>query len=298
MECWGASCDDGTGVSKNYRKELIGRGGYVKGTITLPSSKQLYVYVGSMGVPDIEGDYSAGIVENTGGFNGGGNSCERGCGGGGATDIRLVENDLNSRIMVAGAGGGVNYYSTYETGSEGGAAGGLTGPYVNSRRGYTYTTLGGKQDAGGTSPEHSRPEHIGETGSFGIGGDGWFGGGGGGWYGGAGGSNEPNRWYNGESVASTYPNYDTTEVGGGGGSSFISGYTGCKAKSGFVGDNAATVKYNNVQYVFTNMEMWDGKGYKWNSSAATSTQGFNNPSGTTENGHLGNGYTRITYIPN
>ena len=297
IECWGASSDDGTGVAKDYATSLIGRGGYVKGNINLPSSKMLFVYVGSMGVVSIAGDYSGGIVENTGGYNGGGNSSLRGGGGGGATDIRLSENDLNSRIMVAGGGGGANYYSNSSQGSEGGAAGGLYGLSVISRSGYSYITLGGRQNAGGVSPEHSKPSQLGETGSFGSGGSGWFGGGGGGWYGGSGGSNEPNRWYNGVTNTSV-TNYDTSEIGGGGGSSFISGYTGCKAKSGYASStNTSVVKYDGEEYEFTSgLEIWDGKGYKWNSSAATSTQGFKSPSGENENGHLGAGYARITFV--
>ena len=294
IECWGASCDDGTTVSP-ARPEDIGRGGYVKGNISLSPNKVLYVYVGGMGTPSakINSNYKNGFINNTGGYNGGGNTSNCGCGGGGATDVRIYSNgswdnatSLASRIIVAGGGGGCSYWT--DTDGEGGDAGGLIGPRFYTRGQLDNVALsntGGEQDKGGTQTG-SNNGLPGEDGSFGKGGNGYFGAGGSGWYGGSGGNDHP---YNGSS---------NSEISGGGGSSFISGFSGCKAYAGYTSStNESVVKYGGVEYEFTSgLEMWDGEGYKWNSSAATSTQGFNSPTGVKENGHLGDGYARITFV--
>ena len=293
IECWGASSDDGTTVAPNNIRYL-GYGGYVKGSISLSSSKTLYVYLGGMGLPQpTDGSkYRDGYISNTGGYNGGGNTSNAGCGGGGATDIRLYSNgtwsnatSLNSRIMVAGGGGGWNLWQGH---SKGGDAGGLIGPFFGSRTfddDVSMGNTGGEQEKGGTQTgsDNGLP---GQNGSFGAGGSGYFGAGGGGWFGGSGGNDHPhNGIANGGNNA---------EIAGGGGSSFVSGFSGCKARSGYrSSSNVSVVKYSNVEYTFSDAEIWDGAGYKWNSSKATTTRGFYSPSGTVENGHLGNGYARI-----
>ena len=290
MECWGASSHDGSTVTPSSM-DYLGKGGYVKGGINLDKNKTIYIYVGSMGVPQsVNGStYKNGYIANTGGYNGGGNTSNAGCGGGGSTDIRLYSNgtwnnsaSLNSRIIVAGGGGGMNYWQSQ---SKGGDAGGLTGPAFYVRGSNTLSNTGGEQERGGqqTGSNNGLP---GENGSFGYGGSGYFGAGGGGWYGGSGGNDHP---YNGASGA---------EIAGGGGSSFVSGFNGCKAKSGYVSDsNVSVVKYDGITYTFSTPEIWDGAGYKWNNSEATTTRGFKSPTGATENGHLGNGFARITYTP-
>lgn len=104
LQCWGAqggSCyDDYSG----------GKGGYSEGVITLSSKTTVRVYVGG------QGSY------NSGGFNGGGSTTGSSSynsgntygrssmgGGGGATDIRLSDGALLSRMIVAGGGGGGAY---------------------------------------------------------------------------------------------------------------------------------------------------------------------------------------------
>ena len=123
MECWGA---EGGPIINTYTHYKGGCGGYVKGTISLPSNLNLYVYVGGAGTKNGE----------TRTFNGGGRcaATDDGCAsGGGATDIRLRSgnwNDFNSllsRIIVAGGGAGA------ERTNPAGAAGGLT----------SYTSKGG-----------------------------------------------------------------------------------------------------------------------------------------------------------
>ena len=119
IEAWGASGGDVTINDVTYQGGL---GGYTSGTINLEKNQKLYIYVG--GSPsNYEGGYNGGAKGGT--INDG-----KYTGGGGATDIRIVNgnwndfNSLKSRIMVAAGGAGTGYY-----GSEiiGGAGGGLNG---------------------------------------------------------------------------------------------------------------------------------------------------------------------------
>ena len=163
LECWGAQ-GSYTG----------GLGGYSHGILELTEETPLFLYVG--GCPPT--DYS-------GGFNGGGKGCYRSydedstyCyGGGGGTDIRLLQDSLYARVIVAGGGGGkTSQGSAITTTCYGG---GLTG-------GCGYSGGGGTQTAGGV------PSDSAKSGSFGQGRDSTggtnynygCGGGGGGWYGG------------------------------------------------------------------------------------------------------------------
>lgn len=273
MECWGAS-----GGDTNFKSgSLVGRGGYVSGEISL-TDETLYIYVGGYGTRTLQynNDFAG-----YGGYNGGGGTAYTGCGGGGATDVRLVVDDLKSRIIVAGGGGGENNYnvpgSAYSgtsgsQGSKGGDAGGLRGLIFYSRSGSGFgsaSNYGGSQTAGGSAVSGGT---TGYNGSFGIGGNGYYGGGGGGWYGGSGGSNTPSG--------------TKGEIAGGGGSSFISGYTGCRAVNSSTGavlsDNYMTI--NGKQYIFSSMSMIDGG------------HSMSKPDGSgNETGHIGNGYCRITY---
>jgi hypothetical protein len=108
--------------------------------------------------------------------------------GGGATDIRLSPNDLNSRLAVAGGGGG-----TYiNINGRGGLSSGLIGANGNSFNIGGIDATGGTQISGG---------NIGGSFGFGAPGSANGAGGGGGWYGG------------GSNVLS----------GGGGGSCYIGG---------------------------------------------------------------------------
>lgn len=157
-------------------------GGYVKGTVSVTPGQTLYVYVG--GQP----------TTTAGGFNGGGAGDGAGKGGGGGTDVRTISNDLNSRLVVAGGGGGAGYWSNLHV--VGGVGGGLIGG-----DGYRNTT----SDMGGLGATQTGPGANGTcinfnvttmAGGFGFGGtpfgfncgcEGY--GGGGGWYGGAGSGN-------------------------------------------------------------------------------------------------------------
>jgi len=120
LEAWGAS---GGGATSNSRK---GYGGYTAGEIKLLQNDTLYIYLGEHGNID--------LVENPATFNGGGlgksghtKHSDALCAdpddieyieyktgsGGGASDFRLISgnwndtNSLESRILVAGGGGGL-----------------------------------------------------------------------------------------------------------------------------------------------------------------------------------------------
>ena len=85
LEVWGAS---------GYNN--IGKGGYSVGTLTLQDEKVMYIYVGGT-TPST----------HSGGYNGGGNGDGYDSpAGGGGTDIRLEQDSLYARIIVAGGGGG------------------------------------------------------------------------------------------------------------------------------------------------------------------------------------------------
>jgi hypothetical protein len=248
VECWGASA---SGLDNLYYNS--GRGGYSMGYITLTQGMTLYIYVGQEG----------------GAFNGGGQGETS---GGGATDVRLISNtwkdfnSLKSRIMVAGGGGlkGTDAYCVY-------IPDGGTG----------YSGHGGTQTSGGKCGTSSTfdPYTPNADGHFGFGGIGnsydngignMSSGGGGGYYGGGHGVHPGNGW-----------------TGGGGGSSFISGYPGCNAisESSTSTNIIHTGSPNHYSgYVFTNMQMIAGDSL------------MPSPSGGTETGHTGNGYARITFI--
>ncbi len=182
LECWGAE-GGGRRLSGNGNSGLGGLGGYSVGNLTLTANTNIYIYVGGQG-------YSSNSGSAAGGWNGGGagyasSAGEPGNGGGGGTDIRIVSNSVNHRIIVAGGGGG----GGEDSGDSYGHGGGTSG--------NGYGTYDGTQTKAGNG------------GGFGYGaatnrGDG--GGGGGGWYGGG-------------TLSTTSVGSDTQ--GGGGGSGFI-----------------------------------------------------------------------------
>ena len=219
LEVWGAQ-------GGNYSTSALGgKGGYSYGNITLTSDTNVYVYVGGQPATN-----TSDRVTVSGGFNGGGAGYNRyysgtytyGQGGGGASDIRINEDSLYSRVIVAGGGGGAaseDGTAKYGGGTSGGSA----------QSGY-----GGSQTSAGTN------------GSFGTGGSATTsgnnykygsGGGGGGWYGGGASSSY--------SDSTNYRSYN----GGGSGyvytSSTASNYpSGVKLTSTYYLTNAATIAGN------------------------------------------------------
>jgi hypothetical protein len=182
IETWGA--DGGSTAWKNG-----GKGGYASGQLTLTTSTLVYIYVGEQGKTS-----SANPTPSS--FGGGGSVAAHtnssyvanGASGGGASDIRVLADNLYNRIIVAGGGGGANSYAngsaTYA--GDGGHGGGTNGINGQAGTGTTYgPAYGGTQTAGGAigvGAASSTP------GTFGAGGNNTVNlvgtGGGGGWYGG------------------------------------------------------------------------------------------------------------------
>lgn len=112
IECWG-------GQGGSYNSYIGGYGGYSKGTITLTKTTTVYVSVGGAGSSS----------STAAGFNGGGTGISSGRGGGGATDVRIGQNSLYSRVIVAGGGGGA-----YDSDSD------SDGRWGGGGSGYVYTS--------------------------------------------------------------------------------------------------------------------------------------------------------------
>ena len=169
LECWGAQ--------GGYRSDSNkgGFGGYSAGQIEITQPTNYFVYVGGSG-------NSGG---SAGGFGGGGSRASY-PGGGGASDIRIEQDSLYARVIVAGGGG-----SDGHVGAPGGYGGGTTGgDYGNPGRNLGQTTgyygtqsTGGTQISGGSSGGTFGKGGYGYSGSSGF-----HGAGGGGWYGGGAGS--------------------------------------------------------------------------------------------------------------
>ena len=250
IECWGAR-----GFNANYG----GCGAYVTGTIKIQKRTELYVFVGAVGEDQYNGNA----------FNGGGKSQR---GGGGASDVRLVNGDWNdfeslkSRIIVAAGGGGFDSGPNTEI-DKGGAGGELEGlpSSLNHGKGGTQTKGGNGNGNGngvfGCGGSNNNLANSGANDSNGAGGGGYFGGG-------------------ASDVIVSY--------GGGGGSSFISGHSGCNAiseKSSSIDDIIPTnqpIHYSGMQ--FFNTEMISGD------------QTMISLTGTSEKGHCEGGAVKITTI--
>ena len=299
------------GYYDNSTQQYAGKGATTTGDIYLTEGTKLYIYVGGHGGngnndTSVNAELASGKYISSGGYNGGGNGSYGSTsnfvlGGGGSTDIRTVstdslttwnENDsLKSRIMVAAGGGGVGYTGSWNYGASGGGLKGYEGRYKDSLTIYDNTSQGGTQIAGGkgTYRVASPLNHSGNDGGFGFGGTGAYyhsPGGGSGWYGGGGGGYT-------DSVGWT---------SAAGGSSYISGHNGCIGvnSSGTPLKSTASSKadsYSWTNFIFTNTEMIDGRGYSWTTTVSSSSTGMPNYSGSgTMTGNLGNGYARITYL--
>lgn len=212
IQAWGAS---------GYGGSLGGKGAYTRGEIELFANDELYLFVGEAGTRKTK-------IYNTisQSFNGGGSYS---CGdvrytGGGATDIRVkgpttTVNEwsdtvsLASRIMVA-AGGGAAGQSTRDN-----------NPTVQGGAGGTLTSKSGNGPSKGTGATQTTGFGLGIGESYGSAsntcGANNASPGGGGYYGG----------YASKSPGSS----------GAGGSSYISGFTGCTIYPNKIFDNAVMI---------------------------------------------------------
>lgn len=197
-----------------------GKGGYSIGILNILKKTIIYLYAGGKG-----GCISKSANDYTGGFNGGGTggisgSMSRSGGGGGASDIRINQDSLYARIIVAGGGGATSWGPTSETGDAG----------------------GGTSSAAGTNSPGLSTQNSGNT--FGIGGNCYTssssyninGAGGGGWYG-------------GKVSTSSYASGSKRHGGGGSGyvytSSTASSYpSGCLLNSSYYLTEAQTIAGN------------------------------------------------------
>ena len=246
IECWG-------GQGGSYNSYIGGYGGYSKGTITLTKTTTVYVSVGGAGSSS----------STAAGFNGGGTGISSGRGGGGATDVRIGQNSLYSRVIVSGGGGGAGVTSANANpcGCGGGEYGG--DGYYNNTTG-SYTT--GQNRSGGSASQTAGgiTWSTGTQATFGQGGNasGYScGGGGGGWYGGGGAydsdSDSDGRW-------------------GGGGSGYV--YTSSTAKN------------------YPNGCLLNSTHYLTNAQTIAGDTSFTSPTGSAETGHTGSGFCRITNL--
>ena len=253
LECWGAQGGNAGWYSYNHSTANGGKGGYSVGVITLSSNTVLYLYSGGQGGSTI-GTQPNSQTTASGGFNGGGIANQMGmAGGGGASDIRIGQNSLYARIIVAGGGGGGGNAGSSTEMSYGGYGGGAIGGTPTNQ--YDNRTPG----KGGTQTGIKASVSSSTSAGFGIGaggtGQNLRGAGGGGWYGGTMGSNS---------------------TGGGGGSGYI--YTSSTAS------NYPSGCLLNSSYYLTS------------ASTIAGNTSFTSPTGTSETGHTGNGYIRITVI--
>ena len=257
FEVWGA--EGGYRSSQSYS----GKGGYSAGTIKLNAGDKLYVYTGGQGGATTCSTKTSSIC--AGGFNGGGYRYNY-PGGGGASDIRINEDSLLARVIVAGGGGSdgaTTKIGMYGGGTSGGAA---TQSYGSYGYGGTQTGFTTTVTALTTQPTTNSSSNY--PGGFGFGGfgvhqsSGYAGAGGGGWYGGCGsvpdGSGDDDR-------------------GGGGGSGFV--YTGQNVTV----PSGSTYKITS-QYAMTSTTL------------AAGNTSFTSPTGASETGHTGNGYAKVTCV--
>ena len=219
LEVWGAQ---GGGIQNDSSLDTAngGMGGYSYGTLILTSNTNVFIYVGGMGK-----SIGSGLAE--GGFNGGGaaygsSTGEPANGGGGASDIRINEDSLYSRVIVAGGGGGGGEDSGDNPGYGGGTSGGASSG-MSTLATQTSTGTGGVFGFGANTPNDG-------------------GGGGGGWYGGG-------TTNGSQNIPTSNSGSDTS--GGAGGSGYVytsstaSSYpSGVKLNSSYYLTNAATIAGN------------------------------------------------------
>lgn len=258
LECWGAQ-----GGSRGTNSGAGGKGGYSTGILTLTADTILYLSAGGQGVSS-----TTSTTGDSAGWNGGGGAQYYGGGGGGASDVRIGQDSLYARVIVAGGGGGAQGRNSSTYAANGGAGGGTSGQYggyMGTQPSGTNTVTNGGPPGTATSAGTAVNTTYGNTsGSFGIGGNGGLnstttcgtGAGGGGWYGGGTGQYRYS--------------------GGGGGSGYV--YTSSTASQYPSGCQL------NSSYYLTS------------ASTILGINSFTAPNGTSETGHAGAGYVRITIL--
>lgn len=268
LECWGAQ-----GGNSNFSNGTYGnggKGGYSTGILNVSTNTTIYITVGG------QGQNGALNTRTAGGFNGGGdgygtNNSGVGGGGGGASDISLMRpvfsqssyfinkiRDTNSLLsrIIVAGGGGSAGYNVSNNAANGGAGGGTTGQDGLSNRVYHGT--GGKQTTFGTGGSSEESNRYSVQAKFGCG---------------ASASN-------------------STDVAPGGGGGWYGGGLHCDSAgggSGYVYTSATASNYPSGCLLNSSYYLSAAKTIAGNTS-------FTSPTGSSETGHSGNGYCRITVI--
>lgn len=245
------------GNGTNNTSQSGGKGGYSKGIITLNKKTNLYLYTGGQGLNGTT--HNSNGATTTGGFNGGGSTTSinnRGSGGGG-TDIRIAVDSLYARVLVAGGGSGSSGYTSL-AGFAGGGISGKTYNNQDSSYGGDWYGGGGSQTQGGAAS--TSYSNYTTAGSFGQGGN--YNSGSNTYYGSGGGGG----WYGGGGAIG---------VGGGG-----SGYMYISSSASYYPSGC----------------LLDSSHYLTKATTLAGNAAFISPTGTSETGHAGNGYIRITVI--
>lgn len=266
LEAWGSAA--------GYFEERLGgwsagtadgSGGYAVGTLTLSAAATVFLTPGGVGY---NGGQARHYSYSTRDYY---------FGSGGGSDIRIGQNTLYHRVLVAGGGGQSGYYTNTWSGVGGdlnaGGGGGTSGLAGGSGR---YGQGGTQTGGGATGAGYNLQNHWYSNGIFGAGGY-WQnssfteqGMGGGGWYGGGAG---------GTQTTGTAPNVVEYVYPGGGGSGFVlTSSTAGSVPSGYALGSS---------YWLTDASTISGQ------EGSTITE----PDGTTATaGHRGEGYIRVTVI--
>ena len=300
-----------------------GRGAYVTGNIQLRKDQMLYIAVGAKGVAEGTGStalFNNGAIPFSGSFqlnlDGKGTQTYTTNGiytGGGATDFRLNSGNgiwyntdsLQSRIVVAGAGGGAEVYHVNQVGGAAGALigypggnGNLSETAVSSTKTdysikitYYEPTTGGTQSAGGQNGMGYHWLFNADSSQFAGCVDHYV-------------NNSDGtrtavynndclrggfgrvvhaplavaRGGNGYYAGGSGPHSASVTGAGAGGSSYVSGYSDSRGSCDTLTDSTLG------SITFTSANMIDGKGT------------MTSPAGAAETGHAGDGYARITLI--
>lgn len=311
LECWGAQ--GGYHSAATYTNKGNNKGGYSIGILVLNKSQILYLFAGGQGT-----NITASTSGKSGGWNGGAsgglgtNSSYGygGAGGGGGSDIRIGSTSLYARVIVAGGGGGqgpgstggstTNTSTILTSGTSNSYGGGLVGAkgtliFQNNVQSDNNYLGAGESGSGGSQTT------VGAGGSGGYrstNSDGTYyppggSGGGGGWYGGGGGAG--GGYNSGSSSVGSDGSPGSFGIGGAGGAG-KSGYGyhagvggGGGGGSGYVYTSSTASNYPSGCLLNPSYYLADAQTIAGNTSFASLT-------GSTEIGHAGNGYVRITAI--
>jgi hypothetical protein len=167
FELWGAQ--GGDSYHSSYQTYQGAVGGYTAAAKSFINDTELNLYIGGMG--GLYHDLSGGF--NGGGTGSGNDFANKGAGGGGATDVRIINGGSTTKILVAGGGDGSGtwQYGSYNQIITSGVGGGLEGGTGTVCLGGAQTSRVDNKCYSGTSGQGASG-----TGEGSGGGGGYFGG--------------------------------------------------------------------------------------------------------------------------